>query len=785
MDLVQRHSFFRFGTIACGANDAVAPRPAADETAGVATRKRSTERRSRTLADLRKAAGAHKGRCLSRAYAGMNEAHEWRCAKGHVFEMRALAVVKNGAWCRTCSGQRPHTLESMQALAKQRGGKCLSKRYESVDKKLRWQCAAGHVWESIPYLVLGGAWCPACRSGRLPPAQMLAQMRKTARQRGGKCLADGYVRAKHPYEWQCGKGHHWTRDWDGIQSGAWCPLCRGHLPPEEALAQLRAIAKQRGGVCVSKRYVDSTSELQWRCSEGHRWRTSASNVRSGRWCAKCAGIAPVTLREAQQLARSRGGKCLAKQLNNSSESVRWRCEDGHIWSAPVSRVKNANSWCPECARKPRYTLEDMQALAEKRGGHCVSRRFRSVNHHLVWRCSEGHEWRATGGQLLNSGTWCPVCWGRQLGSIAQMRSAAKARGGKCLSTKYTNSTTKLRWRCGQGHEFLKEPVSVNRGNWCPYCQRRGAKGIGEFLLAEHKRVAKQRGGECLSDAYHLASRPLRWRCQQGHEFSATSASVKMGAWCPECAHTRKPKLAEIQALAKKRGGKCESTQYVNCLQRMIFVCKYGHRWETRPSNIRRGNWCPKCARGARRSGRSRVELSIEDMQLKAEERGGVCLSQEYDSQRDYLQWRCGIGHEWEAQAGSVYAGSWCPDCSGRRPLTLDEMQLSAESRGGRCVSKAYRGVRIKLTWECADGHRWRATPQSHRSGSWCPRCLDTPPDLGIARVSALARRHGGLCLSPNHPYASKPLRWKCARGHVWRALESTVRAGKWCPRCLD
>ncbi|MEZ4226817.1 MAG: hypothetical protein R3B13_38100, partial [Polyangiaceae bacterium] len=510
------------------------------------------------------------------------------------------------------------------------------------------------------------------------------------------------------------------------------------------------------------------------------WSAPPSSIRSGRWCHRCAHNVPLSLAEARKLARARGGECLAKTMKSGSEPVRWRCEHGHTWTAPATRIKSGNAWCPRCARMPRYSLEDMQALAKERGGQCVSKRFVTVNHHLTWRCDKGHRWRATGAQLMNSGTWCPVCWGRRKGTITGMRALAKERGGKCLSTEYSNSSTKLLWRCDEGHEFSLAPAEVARGRWCHFCSRRGAKNVGGFILSEHKRLAQKRGGECLSPGYELAGKPLRWRCQQGHEFSMSSAAVTAGGWCPECAHTRRPKLEEFRALAKARGGECVSKRYVNSTEPLTFVCAKGHRWSTRAANVRRG-WCPKCARS--RQGAPRDPIGLEDLQLMAAERGGECLAQEYTTLQEYVPWRCGIGHEWEAKGSSIRQGSWCPHCSGRAPLTLETMKQIAEKRGGECLSKRYAGVRVKLRWSCAKGHEWRATPALLRKGSWCPRCVESHPDEGIARVSALARKRGGLCLSASHPFADKPLRWQCARGHTWRAVEATVQSGKWCPRC--
>lgn len=179
----------------------------------------------------------------------------------------------------------------------------------------------------------------------------------------------------------------------------------------------------------------------------------------------------------------------------------------------------------------------------------------------------------------------------------------------------------------------------------------------------------------------------------------------------------------------------------------------------------------------------RTTVTLDDLQTIAAENGGECLSHEYVGNQVKLSWRCGRGHEWEATPASIRQGSWCPVCSGRQPLTMDDMHAAAENRGGRCLSTEFLGVRTPLLWQCAKGHQWRAKPQIIRQGTWCPRCLDPAPDAGIARVSRMARDRGGLCLSAQHHDPNKRLRWRCAKGHEWRAKEDEVVAGRWCPKC--
>jgi hypothetical protein len=58
----------------------------------------------------------------------------------------------------------------MRAIAKNRGGKCLSEDYINNHTKLKWQCAEGHTWLATPRDVVRKTWCPQCankRKGRI------------------------------------------------------------------------------------------------------------------------------------------------------------------------------------------------------------------------------------------------------------------------------------------------------------------------------------------------------------------------------------------------------------------------------------------------------------------------------------------------------------------------------------------------------------------------------------------------------------------------------------------
>ena len=121
----------------------------------------------------------------------------------------------------------------------------------------------------------------------------------------------------------------------------------------------------------------------------------------------------LTLKESQDLAISKGGKCLSTKYINANISMEWKCkEETHpSWLATFKNVKNSNSWCPTCAIKNKSTLEECQELAISRGGKCLSTEYINALISMEWKCKEETHpsWLANFKSVKNSNTWCPYC----------------------------------------------------------------------------------------------------------------------------------------------------------------------------------------------------------------------------------------------------------------------------------------------------------------------------------------------------------------------------------------
>ena len=416
---------------------------------------------------------------------------------------------------------------------------------------------------------------------------ILKDLQERAALKGGKCLSKEYVNSSAPLLWQCEKGHTWETSSAIIKQGSWCPACVSKSSRKLSLEQMQELAISKGGKCLSTEYINIRTKLEWQCREGHTWMALGSGIKSGNWCPYCAGFAKLTIEEMQQLAIKKGGQCLSKRYINSYTPLLWQCQKGHKWKAKPGQVKN-KSWCPSCSHN-KGSIELMQQIAESKGGKCLSKKYTDNKTHLKFQCKEGHTWKSIPLHITIKNSWCPHCAGTARLTIKQMRELGKSKGGRCLSTEYIDNKTKLTWQCNEGHIWESKPNDIQQGYWCPYCA-----GTARATIEQVKDLAKSKGGKCLSREYINNATKLTWQCKKGHVWETKFAVIKKGGWCPYCAGKAKHTIEQMHQWAKEKDGKCLSKIYVNNSIKLTWQCKEEHTWEAPSNYIQQGKWCPTC-----------------------------------------------------------------------------------------------------------------------------------------------------------------------------------------------
>jgi len=119
--------------------------------------------------------------------------------------------------------------------------------------------------------------------------------------------------------------------------------------------------------------------------------------------------AKLNLKIFQKIAKNRGGECLSEKYINARTKLIFKCKEGHTWKAIPNHIKNNNTWCPYCAERAKIGLPYFQKFAKDRGGECLSEKYIGNHQKITFKCKEEHIWERHGSAIKQKKTWCLTC----------------------------------------------------------------------------------------------------------------------------------------------------------------------------------------------------------------------------------------------------------------------------------------------------------------------------------------------------------------------------------------
>lgn len=170
-----------------------------------------------------------------------NDAHWWRCEKGHSWKA-AVSNRQLGKGCPYCSGHlaisgendlatvAPHI--ALQWNIPKNGLKKPNQYLPLSNKKVWWICEKGHEWQAAIYTRTLGACCPYCK-GNLPIAgenDFATMCPDVAKQWNSARNGDKKPHQYLPFSaqkvwWICENGHEWQAAIGSRSNGTGCPHC--------------------------------------------------------------------------------------------------------------------------------------------------------------------------------------------------------------------------------------------------------------------------------------------------------------------------------------------------------------------------------------------------------------------------------------------------------------------------------------------------------------------------------------------------------------------------------
>lgn len=183
-------------------------------------------------------------------------------------------------------------LDKAKQFIESKGGMFISHTYHTNDsgtKRLMvsYKCANKHLRENIRADSLKTGWCLQCNCNTIEDAQKLAA------EHGGKLLSEVYKTCHDAYLWLCKNGHQFWSVYNNVNSGKWCKQCLCY-----SIEDMKEIARERGGDCLSIHLDCTLDALEWRCKFGHVWNSTGNSIIQGHWCPECnVGISERTCRQ--------------------------------------------------------------------------------------------------------------------------------------------------------------------------------------------------------------------------------------------------------------------------------------------------------------------------------------------------------------------------------------------------------------------------------------------------------------------------------------------------------
>jgi len=250
----------------------------------------------------------------------------------------------------------PYNIDDCNRAAAAKGGKCLSTEYKGIHIKMQWECKEGHVWGATFSNIKRDTWCRKCSIVNRGISQRLdlEECKDFAISKEGKCLSTEYISSKTHMQWECKEGHVWNTTFGHIKnSKSWCCKCSGKQVL--SIEECRTLAISKGGKCVSTKYINAHTHMNWGCKEKHKWSATFSNIKRGKWCPTCSGNQPLNINDCREFAITKEGKCLSTEYISSKTHMQWECKEGHQWSARFDNIKQGN-WCQKCKLCPSCSL---------------------------------------------------------------------------------------------------------------------------------------------------------------------------------------------------------------------------------------------------------------------------------------------------------------------------------------------------------------------------------------------------------------------------------------------
>ena len=293
------------------------------------------------------------------------------------------------------------------------------------------------------------------------------------------------------------------------------------------------------------------------------------------------------------------------------------------------------------------------------------------------------------------------------------------------------SDRRVEWVCSFRHVWTTSIShrAINKSN-CPICWGRTVLVGFNDLQSKNPELAKEAYGWDPTSVTASSSKKLPWICADGHTWVATAAHrTNMKSGCPVCAGKKiLPGLNDLMTVNPDLGREAEgwdpSTVAPSTAKKFPWQCSLGHIWIESVNKRARGDGCPYCSGHRVLQGFNDLATTNPEVLQFVDGWDPTEVTTFSDKRRN---WKCELGHRWNAQIKGIGKGTRCPFCTGKKVLigfndlatTHPEIATQAEDWN---PEEFTAGSNRRLPWRCPNGHKWSTQVSARTLGTGCPSC---------------------------------------------------------------
>ena len=474
---------------------------------------------------------------------------------------------------------------------------------------------------------------------------------------------------------------------------------------------MQQIAIDKGGKCLSKKYISTRHLLEWECAKGHRWNAKPYSITNGPWCQTCfprTSVKPNS-KKLTDVASSKLLSEWAYDLNDttpdqftsqSKRKVYWRCSSAHVWKTTIQARAIRGDGCPDCYELNRGSIVRTSKL--KKAGTSFAIKFPHLlsewdydkndidpneiapysNYKVFWRCKHNHSWDATIDNRTLNDSGCPFCSNQtskiEIFILCELRSIFKEviwrRKFEGVEADIFLSTEQIAIEV-DGEYWHRNKIDKDKEK-SEFFDKLGIKLIrvrsSELPSIEGLKVLHPRG----KDNFAIVIELFEILAVETENLSVKKYlldKVRRGEEEYKEITSRLPAPPEEKSLAFLYPNLVKEWDYqknapltpdlfsAGSELKAWWICSKKHSWyATIKNRTNRESGCPHCMEDRYDEKR---RLSIKKIHLYAKDRGGSCIPTNYVNTSSKLQWECTKGHKWSATSSIVKNNTWCPVCS--------------------------------------------------------------------------------------------------------------------------